>query len=205
MAFLATMSCEMVELDIQNAGGVKPTMGFFFKGNGVECEVNTYDTDDPFIQASRSMLSMSIVFGGIAGILVGFEWLVCQVCCAGLLEGVAYLLAWVLGACSFVFYGSAMCNEEEYEKFIKENNLTDAYAAYLEEGGANFLKVDGKYDGCEPMDASHFMTVSVLCFFVCGCLLFWYVHVGDCACMFLLSQPQSTDSPIVLVTPNLHI
>jgi hypothetical protein len=50
-----------------------------------------------WISSSRSCLSISMFLGAAATAMVTFEWLCCEVCCAGVLEGLAYSGAWVLG------------------------------------------------------------------------------------------------------------
>lgn len=167
------MSCELVELDLKDTATIRATMGINFKGNGIECAIEGYETDDPFIRAARGMLSLSVIFGGAAGIVVAFEWLVFEVCCAGLLEGSAYLMAWVMSGCTFIFYGASVCNEDKYHEVLADNNLMDLYAGYLSEGGADFLKLDGEYEGCERLSSSHFMTVAIICYFLCGACLCW--------------------------------
>ena len=83
------------------------------------------------------------------------------------------MLAWIFSACTFIFYGAAMCHEKEYQQVLADQNLIDVYALYLEEGGADFLNIDGDYDGCELLNDSHFMTAAFVCYFLAGAILCW--------------------------------
>ncbi len=173
---ISAMSCELVELNLKEvaaSNGIEATMGMFFKGNGIACEVEPYETEDPFIVASRTALSLSIIFGGIAGLMVTFEWIICDICCATLLEGLAYFFAWVLCACTFIFYRNSVCYEEMYQQALEENNLMDVYAEYLAEGGADFLYLEDDFEGCSLTSSSHFMTVATISYFLCGAILCW--------------------------------
>jgi hypothetical protein len=70
--------------------GSDVTYGFFFRGgaDGV-CETEAFLTEDEYILAGRTCLIVSMSAGFIAGAMVTFEWLFMEICCAGVLEGIA--------------------------------------------------------------------------------------------------------------------
>ena len=102
------MSCELAKPDDSGA-----SFGIFYRGNNGVCQEEEYETEDPVIKSARSALILSMICGFVAGTMVTFEWLLCEICCAGVLEGLAYLGAWVIGGATFMFYGSEICLEAE--------------------------------------------------------------------------------------------
>jgi hypothetical protein len=73
-------------LAIQGGTG---TYGFFFRGFDDVCETEAFVTQDEYILAGRSCLIVSMAAGFIAGVMVMIEWLFVEICCAGVLEGIA--------------------------------------------------------------------------------------------------------------------
>ena len=133
MQLATIMSCELVSL----SGGSKDgdAYGIFFHGTGSnnECETDLYETQDPFVTASRSTICLSMVAGFIAGLMVTFEWLFCEVCCAGVLEGLAFFLAWTSAAATFMFYGTDVCLDDgaKCEYTTASSFLTVAVVCYF--------------------------------------------------------------------------
>ncbi|CAB9531495.1 expressed unknown protein [Seminavis robusta] len=111
LSVATALSCELVEYN--QSGGV--TYGIFFRGFEGTCQSEYYTTDDAVITGARTTLIVSMCAGFIAGVMVLFEWLFCEICCAGVLEGLAFLLAWIAGGASFMFYGSEQCTTEGAE------------------------------------------------------------------------------------------
>lgn len=166
-------SCELVELSSSGK-----TIGVFMESDasGDHCVRTTYDTDDPFIKASRYMLFISILCGGIGGVMVLCEWVACQLFCAQCFEGLAFFLAWWTSSLTFVFYGAEVCQEEEVEELLEGYNWKNLVHNLFEEGDVNFTDQarDQEDFGCEYTGSSHYMTVACLIYFVCTILLCWY-------------------------------
>ncbi|CAB9497906.1 unknown protein [Seminavis robusta] len=115
LSILTAMSCELVKVDDEASGS---TWGFFFQDsitNGGTCQDTVFSTEDEMILAGRTCLIVSICAGFIAGVMVTFEWLCCEICCARVLEGIAFFLAWAFGGISFLFYGSDLCTVDDKE------------------------------------------------------------------------------------------
>ena len=172
MQCLTVISCQLVELSSSGK-----TIGVFQQSDasGDHCARTTYDTDDPFIKAARYMISLSIVCGVIAGIMIFFECVACEICCAGCLERFALLLASWTSASTFVFYGAEVCQEEEIEELLEEYNWKDLIHNLFEEGDVNFTNQtrDQQEFGCEYTVDSVYMTISSIAYFVCAILLCW--------------------------------
>ncbi|CAB9501919.1 expressed unknown protein [Seminavis robusta] len=134
LSVFASVSCELVEYN--DSGGL--TYGFFFRGIDGNCASEYYETDDPVINGARTVLIISMGAGFIAGVMVLFEWLFCEICCAGVLEGLAFMAAWMLGAASFMFYGSERCTQEgaECTFYDASGYMTGACILYV---GCNIL------------------------------------------------------------------
>ncbi|CAB9501918.1 expressed unknown protein [Seminavis robusta] len=129
LSILTAMSCELVQVD--EASG--STWGFFFRGANGTCQDMVFGTEDEMILAGRTCLIVSICAGFIAGVMVTFEWLFCEICCAGVLEGIAFFLAWAVGAISFMFYGSDLCTADgkECTFYDASGYMTAAVILYL--------------------------------------------------------------------------
>ncbi|CAB9501920.1 expressed unknown protein [Seminavis robusta] len=134
LSVFTALSCELVEYN--QANGI--TFGFFFRGIDGTCETDYYTTNDGIITGSRSALIISMCAGFIAGAMVLFEWLFCEICCAGVMEGLAYLLAWIAGGASFMFYGSEQCTSDgsECAFYDASGYMTGACILYF---GCNIL------------------------------------------------------------------
>jgi hypothetical protein len=95
-----------------DADGV--SYGYFFKGSDGVCAEEAYETDDGLVTGARSALIVSMVAGFGAGALILFEWILCEICCAGVLEGIALMVASAAAGASFMFYASEFCvNSDE--------------------------------------------------------------------------------------------
>ena len=131
---LTAMSCELVNVD----GGSGGTRGIFFRGTAGTCQDTAYETDDPLVLGARSALIVSMCAGFIAGLMVTFEWLCIEVCCAGVLEGLAFLLAWTSGGAVFMFYATDLCTADGVNCEFSDSSwfLSVACALYF---GCGFL------------------------------------------------------------------
>ena len=107
--FLTVSSCDFLQVQENTANSdVESTfnadasgqysLGLWTYGVDGECNENSYSHgDDGMIRGARNSLTFSMICGGAALILITFEWLFCEVCCAGCLEGLAFAIAWILG------------------------------------------------------------------------------------------------------------
>ena len=92
-------NCEFIQFGQENYASI----GIWFYGVAGECTDEEFALEEEgwftgsWIATSRSCLILSMIAGAAALIMVMFEWLCCQVCCAGVLEGLAYAGAWILG------------------------------------------------------------------------------------------------------------
>ena len=85
LQFFTVFSCEFVTF----ADGLG-SAGIWFLGVDGACDEDQYETDDGLITGARSALIISMVAGLAAWGMVLFEWILCEVCCAGCLEGLAF-------------------------------------------------------------------------------------------------------------------
>ena len=111
MQIWTAFSCELVDLPGE-AGDAGGTAGIFFYGVDGVCQEEQFETDDGLVTGARSALMVSTCAGFIAGVLVTFEWIFCEICCAGLIEGLAYFLAWTSASSAFMFYGADFCKAD---------------------------------------------------------------------------------------------
>jgi hypothetical protein len=146
LQIFTALSCELVKY-----GDTGATAGIWFLGISGECDVDSFETDDGLVAGARSTLIMSMLAGAAAGTMVTFEWLCCEVCCAGCLEGLCYMAAWVLGSATFMFYGSEFCVDP---------------SSLLEE-------ITGDEISCEYTESSTYLTISIILYLGCGILLCW--------------------------------
>jgi len=144
------------------------------------------------------MLIVSILSGGIAGFMVLVEWVLFEFFCAGLLESLAFFLAWTSAALTFIFYGAKACQGEDYE------DINELFSNVFTEGDVDFSG-----SGCEYSDSSTYMTTAAVCYFLCAFLLCWYVVSCHCflyslslPCLFIVYQtyPTLSNSTISLLT-----
>jgi hypothetical protein len=93
--FVASLNC-----DFLNFGGFDvASLGLWYYGIGGECITDQFDAvDDGLIAGARASICISMICGLAAMVMITFEWLFCEVCCAGCLEGLALCGAWVMGA-----------------------------------------------------------------------------------------------------------
>ena len=89
MQFLATFACDFI---LTPNGGV----GIWYiedeNGDCVE-----WPTTDGFVTGSQTALTFATCAGFITGVLVAIEWILCEICCAGCVEGIGFCIAWVAG------------------------------------------------------------------------------------------------------------
>ena len=103
------------------------TIGLFvdFESDNNGCPKHvSYDVldDDPFFKTARSMIILSLVAAFCGGCMVLFEFFCCRVCCAVVLEDLAYLGAAVTGGLVYLAYHNEYCDtvEEKLDQAIDE-------------------------------------------------------------------------------------
>ena len=94
MQVLNIYSCEF----LTTSDGVID-IGIWFQGTYGECDLDeAYGVGDQgYVAGARSALLISMMCGFAAGTMVLFEWVCCEICCAGCLEGLAFVGAWACG------------------------------------------------------------------------------------------------------------
>jgi hypothetical protein len=89
MQFLATFACDFLLTE----GG---SLGIWYiEDESGEC-VDWVDQDGA-VSGAQSALTIATCAGFITGVLVAFEWLLCEICCAGCIEGLGFACAWLVG------------------------------------------------------------------------------------------------------------
>ena len=147
LQFLTTYSCEFVEF----LDGDVTSAGIWYLGRSGECDDEQFETEDSVVLGARSSLTISMIAGFAAFAMILFEWLLCEVCCAGILEGLAICVAWMVGGATFAFYGSEYCVEGGLAaEIIEEDDIT-----------------------CEYAQASSFLAAACFLYLCAGVLLCW--------------------------------
>lgn len=100
MHFYVTFGCDFV----RGSNGQKMGIWYVDDGSGTCIEWDEA-MEDKYVSGSRSSLTIATVAGFGAAVLVLFEWLLCEVCCAGCIEGLAFCCAWIVGGAVFTIYG----------------------------------------------------------------------------------------------------
>jgi hypothetical protein len=97
--FLVMFNCDFIQFGSANYASI----GLWFYGVDGTCEDEELSLEaegwytGAWIKASRGCLTLSMFCGAGATGMVILEWLCCEICCAGLAEGLAYAGAWMLG------------------------------------------------------------------------------------------------------------
>lgn len=111
---------------------------------------------------ARSALVISMVCGIAALIMVLFEWLFCEVCCAGCLEGLAFVGAWACGLGVYMIYGIEGCGDLKDE--LGDDTLSDIGGSIIPDGIPTGRQ-------CEWGKGSSYNLVACVAYFGCGILL----------------------------------
>jgi hypothetical protein len=99
MQFFVTAGCSFV----QTADGTN--IGIWYVDDGTGNCVELDGEVDSFVKGAQSSLTIATIAGFGAAVLVTFEWLLCEVCCAGCVEGLAFCCAWMVGGAVYTIYG----------------------------------------------------------------------------------------------------
>ncbi|KAG7339430.1 hypothetical protein IV203_025393 [Nitzschia inconspicua] len=134
LQFVVMFNCDFIQFGEANYA----SLGLWFYGVDGTCSDEEFQLEDneawftgAWVSSSRSCLSISMFCGAAATIMVTFEWLCCEVCCAGVLEGLAFCGAWVLGLMAFGMYGIDACqNPGEFSTWLANSqgntDITDS-------------------------------------------------------------------------------
>lgn len=100
MQFLVTFGCDFITT------GDGKNIGIWYVDDGSGTCVDWSDSKEEIVAGAQSALTLSTIAGFAAGALVLFEWLCCEICCAGCVEGFAFCGAWMIGGAVFMIYGT---------------------------------------------------------------------------------------------------
>jgi len=169
MQFLNIFSCDFIHAGGSDDGGYYETnIGVWFQGTNMECSEDFYEaSEDSYVAWSRSALVLSMMCGVAAMIMVCFEWLCCEVCCAGLVEGGAFVGAWGCGLGVYLIYGIEGCgtiNEEVASDNDIVNNISEAVIP------DSILNIPTGAE-CEWGQGATYNLVACIAYFGCGVLL----------------------------------
>jgi len=103
MQFFVTSGCSFLSTP-------KGYVGIWYVDDGKGNCVAWGSSQSQVVGGAQSALTISTIAGFAAGVMVLFEWLICEVCCAGCLEGLAFCTSWLIGGAVFMIYG--MFDEE---------------------------------------------------------------------------------------------
>jgi len=114
--FINTASCTFVYKSSEENGknGEKNTIdfGLWHMGVNSECLDGKYDAlhdNDNLLDAARACHITSMIAGAIGMLLVLTECLKCKIPCGGLVEGIAFFIAWTNGLSVFMVFGMEGC------------------------------------------------------------------------------------------------
>jgi len=129
MQFLNVYSCDFISANASDDGLSTTNIGVWFQGIDSVCFEDHYEaSEDSYVAWARSALILSMMCGAAAGILVLFEWIICEICCAGIVEGCAFVGAWGCGLGVYLIYGIDGCgtiNEEVTGDNDIVNNISE--------------------------------------------------------------------------------
>ena len=137
-------------------------VGVWFLMNDNTCLGEPYNPEeiDPFITTARAALSSSMATGLIGGLVVFFEFLLCEVCCASCIAMISYISAWILSACTFIIYLCEPCVGFGFEEVQQLDSSTFADTA-----------IEGNQ--CDYGPASTLNAVACILYLICAILFCW--------------------------------
>lgn len=119
-------------------------------------------SEDSLIKGARSAAIVSMACGLVAAILVAVEWFFCEICCAGCIEGLAFVGAWSSGLGVYAIYGIEECG-----------NLKDELGDDVIVNAGSDIVPDGIPTGtnCEWGNGATYQLMACIAYFACGILL----------------------------------
>jgi len=164
MQILNIYSCEFITVD---DGSIH--VGIWYQGTNGECNTEpgaSYSAEeDSLVAWARTSLLVSMIAGFIAGTLVLFEWLCCEVCCAGCIEGGAFIVAWACGLGVYMIYGVDGCGKVGDE--IGDDMFSNAAENIIPDSIINIPTGAG----CEWGTGATFNLLACISYFGAGVLL----------------------------------
>lgn len=158
MQFLNVYSC-----DFFSSNDSTVNVGIWYEGSNGECDLEEhYDEDDPWVKVARSSIVISMLCGMAAGVMVLFEWLFCEVCCAGCLEGIAFVGAWACGLGVYMLYLIDACGDLKDQ--LGDDTIANIGGSIIPDGIPTGLQ-------CEWGQGSTYNLLAVIAYFGCGILL----------------------------------
>jgi len=158
----------MYSCDFFSFADTNESIGIWYESfnGGTECflEEPYAAADDTIIAGARSAAIISMVCGFVAGVLVFIEWVCCNICCAGCVEGLAFFGAWTCSVGVFMLYGIEECGTLDADLAGNENEIVS--------GGAGFLP-DGIPTGtnCEWGQGATYQLIASIAYFGCAILM----------------------------------
>ena len=138
LQILASITCEFMKYESDEYEDGKIAL-FLDNTDTEECPSNVGSEeldDDPFLQAARAMMTLSIMAATGSACLVGFEFFLCRICCAEFLESLAFVAASFLGGLSYLSFGSEYCTGDPTDQaetaaedlaFSRDTDFSDYY------------------------------------------------------------------------------
>lgn len=161
MQFLNLYSCDFFEF--VDTG---ESIGIWYESAGAECYLDEpYPaSEDTLISGARSAAILSMLCGFVAGVLVLIEWVCCEICCAGCVEGLAFCGAWACGLAVYAIYGIEACGNLKDDLAEGDDAVTNVGSGILPDGiptGSN----------CEWGPGATYNLLACIAYFGCGVLL----------------------------------
>jgi len=115
--------------------------GLYHMGINAECVEGKYDAlheEDKFLEAARACHLTSMIAGAIGMLFVLVECVKCTIPCGGLVEGLAFFVAWTNGLSVFTVFGMEGCGNYIHPEALQSqlDNMTSV-AALLDSMDAN--------------------------------------------------------------------
>lgn len=161
MQFLNIYSC-----DFFSSTGDAINVGIWFQGQNGECNIEDgfyAAEEDGLVAVARSSLLISMLCGTAALVMVLFEWLFCEICCAGCLEGCAFVGAWACGLGVYLIFGIEACGDLK-EDFAGDDTLSNLGSSIIPDGIPTGSQ-------CEWGQGATYNLVACVAYFGCGILL----------------------------------
>ncbi|KAG7345180.1 hypothetical protein IV203_032711 [Nitzschia inconspicua] len=167
LQFLTVKSCDFLQVtNADETNAEIASLGVWFHGTqDGECVEGSYDAmDEELIVGARTALTWSLLFGAGALALVTFEWLCCNICCAGCITGFLFAGAWVMGSAVYMIYGISMCGsvDDAMDGADVVEDLSD-FLPFLQDVPSGTL--------CGWSEAATYNLVAIVLYFGCGILL----------------------------------
>ena len=181
MQFLNIYSCDFIhsKSDDSLSIGIWFQTSSSFDGNIVdgdggdgECNIDngSYTAEENgLVAGARSALIISMLCGMSALVMVMFEWCICEICCAGLVEGLAFVGAWGCGLGVYMIYGIEGCGtlEEEINEGTTDDTISNFGTSLIPD---SIINIPTGTD-CDWGPGATYNLLACIAYFGCGILL----------------------------------